>query len=530
MRAARRRAALSACAICLVVVLLLSGVSLPRRGEGNSLSWTSASPRAIRVAQPADGATDLAGWFRLPTVGPTPENRTAGQMTYDSEDGVVVLFGGCPGYALLGLCSNYLNDTWEFTGGQWSELSPTLSPPARSSAVFADDPASGYVVLFGGRDPSGNLNDTWRFLGGAWAQLQPAHRPPALAFASMAFDAIDGDLVLFGGLRAGALNASAETWKFQDGDWTNLTSAVRPPGWVAPYLAPDSNNGQLVLYGGITAEFFPTYDEATWLFYNGTWQNITPALYVGPASRLWALTGFDPVYGYPLMFGGGGGNFLGGDMWEFTPASTWNQLWGAGDPPGAFYETQAAWDPAVGYTVDFTRETLTSFYGLTEIAAVLNETWALLTLLSIGVGNANPNIRVDDSVVLAANVTGGLPPYHYRWDLGDGTNVTGSDFTHVYNRTGSYAVELNVTDSVGQFSLAVVEVVNVTPGPGGPPSISFGSALLIAAEAGAVAAAVVLVLVRRRRIRRSPPVLSPAPASEVDSVPGLEGADPPPTP
>ena len=51
----------------------------------------------------------------------------------------------------------------------------------------------------------------------------------------------------------------------------------------------------------------------------------------------------------------------------------------------------------------------------------------------------------------------------YFWDFGDGTNGTGMAVAHVYNQPGTYSVELNVTNSVGN-SATEVEAVTLTPG------------------------------------------------------------------
>jgi hypothetical protein len=64
-----------------------------------------------------------------------------------------VLFGGeTAGGTLLG-------DTWNWTGTNWTRLSPTTNPPVRFSAGLAYDSVSGDLLLFGGHDAA--LDDTW---------------------------------------------------------------------------------------------------------------------------------------------------------------------------------------------------------------------------------------------------------------------------------------------------------------------------------------------------------------------------------
>src|ERR1700674_4085097 len=58
----------------------------------------------------------------------------------------------------------------------WVQVtSPTGSPSARCCVGLAFDVARGSHLLFGGADGSGNpLGDTWQLSGGQWSQLVPA--------------------------------------------------------------------------------------------------------------------------------------------------------------------------------------------------------------------------------------------------------------------------------------------------------------------------------------------------------------------
>src|SRR5438477_10315924 len=63
----------------------------------------------------------------------------------------------------------------------WVQLSPNISPPARSYLTMTYDAASGSAVMFGGFDGTGSLNDTWTFDGRSLSRLQTLISPPALA-------------------------------------------------------------------------------------------------------------------------------------------------------------------------------------------------------------------------------------------------------------------------------------------------------------------------------------------------------------
>jgi len=58
-------------------------------------------------------------------------------------------------------------------------------------------------------------------------------------------------------------------------------------------------------------------------------------------------------------------------------------------------------------------------------------------------GNIMEDIEFDSTV------TGGIPPYEYLWDYGDGNTSSGDPHpTHNYANAGNYTVILTVTDSV----------------------------------------------------------------------------------
>ena len=88
-------------------------------------------------------------------------------MTYDQNVGKVLLFGGLAG-------AGSVADTWEFSGGSWTQLSPTNSPTARLSSAMAYDPPDKIDVLFGGIGHTVSsppiFGDTWEFSSGSWAQ------------------------------------------------------------------------------------------------------------------------------------------------------------------------------------------------------------------------------------------------------------------------------------------------------------------------------------------------------------------------
>src|SRR5918996_583524 len=70
-----------------------------------------------------------------------------------------------------------------------------------------------------------------------------------------------------------------------------------------------------------------------------------------------------------------------------------------------------------------------------------------------------------------AEVTGGIEPYTYRWNFGDGSRETGDDETieHTFEEPGRYNVNLIVIDSTGQ---AASDNIPITVEPPSPPPLA----------------------------------------------------------
>ncbi len=116
-------------------------------------------------------------------------------------------------------------------------------------------------------------------------------------------------------------------------------------------------------------------------------------------------------------------------------------------------------------------------------------------------------VTAGTSFTIGSSVTGGLGPYTYAWNFGDGTHSSQPDPQHSYAKTGTYTVTLNVTDVVGytttsQFNVTVASSSSTSGnGTGQSPSNSqsylmLGGGLAAGIVIGAVAG---VVLASRRR-------------------------------
>jgi hypothetical protein len=314
------------------------------------------------TARPAAELSGLEPFLR--SNGVTPPPTVLGAMAYDASDGYLVMFGG------QDVNQDTLGTTWEFKGGNWTNLTPTLSiePPPRYSAAMAWDSADHELVLFGGcPNPQcvPALGDTWVFGNGHWTDLTPKLNtsPTARASASMTYDPTgNGSIVLFGGDGGGnGAKAMNDTWTFHGGVWSDATPPVgrlSPPPRNSAAFVYDPALGESVLFGGGYANGVLA---DTWAYSKGNWTDLTAAQTSAPSARRGAQAVYDSADGYLLLLGGYENGAYYGDTWTFGPKG-WAAL-ATSNPPEARYAAEIGYDGAdsvvvlfsgVGLSGDFT--------------------------------------------------------------------------------------------------------------------------------------------------------------------------------
>jgi hypothetical protein len=209
-------------------------------------------------------------WSQIATTR-APPVRWAAQMAFDGRDGYLLLFGGNATsyyqWAYHGVPLKLRNDTWQFSNGTWTQVTPTKSPSVRTEAALVELGKTGVMVLFGGETYENSrwysLGDTWRFAGGVWKNVSKhsGASPSKRSAAAMAYDPAVGAIVLFGGVTGTGYGApaSSDTWQYENGTWTNITYAQSPPGRSQAALVYDGQSKQLLLWGGLTNGSYPYY-------------------------------------------------------------------------------------------------------------------------------------------------------------------------------------------------------------------------------------------------------------------------------
>jgi hypothetical protein len=216
-------------------------------------------------------------------------------MALDKAHNQLVLFGGTDGVTF-----GNRDQTWVFDGVSWTQMHPTVSPPARFGHAMAYDEVSKKVVMFGGWSDSGTASDTWLWDGANWTEVQGSAGPSARANAAMAFDTVSGEMILFGGMVAGSpATWPSDTWAWDGSAWHLKNVAAPPPGRIGHAMAYSPVLGAVVMVGGTggkdVTETSWNYDfrRETWVWKGSQWTEEFPDNQPGPAYTLGAV--YDPV-------------------------------------------------------------------------------------------------------------------------------------------------------------------------------------------------------------------------------------------
>ena len=335
---------------------------------------------------------DGVSWVRASRIG--VGDVYAQGMSYDSNRGVTVIFGGFDG-------SFSRDTTWEWDGQAWTQR--TTSPLGRAEAKIAYDAARGQTVLFGGyRHPkTGDEEytlawdgrqwsliattgpgeqrshdmvycdqsaltllvsgvDTWSWNGAAWTWVTDIG-PSQRGGHAMTYDRSRDIVVLFGGIAKndnGNFRLNGETWEWNGNVWTR-ESTRGPSNRFEHAMTYDAARGLTVLFGG-SADGEGDNGE-TWEWDGRRW---TLAATTGPAPRRDHAMVYDEDRNVTVLHGGIQAGIELADMWEWDGVE-WRERQVEGIPPR--YGHGMAYDSRRGVTV--------MFGGWGEHSERLGDTW-----------------------------------------------------------------------------------------------------------------------------------------------------------
>jgi len=311
---------------------------------------------------PIARAEDCGGWSKLsPTNSPT--GRLRHSLSYDPIRKQTVLFGGT---GISNAALVVLDDTWIFNSlsKNWSQLNVALPHPSpRYGATLTFDNYRNVHILFGGADISGlTKDDTWEFDGSSWRELSPLQTPGKRVFHNATFDSRLQRKIIFGGEDEATFKN--DTWAWDGATWSKAI-ATGPSARDLASMSYDTQRSQVVLFGG--------FDGASYLgdiseFDGTTWQANAAT---GPIARIESPLTYAQSLRKSLLFGGfdSVGNVLG-DTWLWD-GTRWRPLQIPG--PSARRGAQSVYDSHLDGVVLFggTNDT-TEFFSDTWLFSILD--------------------------------------------------------------------------------------------------------------------------------------------------------------
>jgi PKD repeat protein len=241
----------------------------------------------------------------------------------------------------------------------------------------------------------------------------------------------------------------------------------------------DGSDSMAFFNGSIPVSYLWDFDDGFYSYEEETGHVYAePGVYNGYlrvqayAADLWPGPMFDWAYftitvtepGTPLVANADANNFGSYEAIVNEPVDIYGQATG-GTPPYSYQWTfddghsSTEQNPAHTYDNVGTYEvtlTVTDNEGLTATDTAT----VVVTDRDTLIANANGpyNGIAGEMVRLTGTASGGLAPYTYTWDLGDGTTVTSQNPTYIYETEGIYTVTLTVTDSLGNIDEATSTV------------------------------------------------------------------------
>jgi hypothetical protein len=217
-------------------------------------------------------------WTSAQTPGTHPEPAVDGAMAYDPATQTLLDWSPSPGLDQAPASTNsFQSSTWSWDGMQWTQLSPSISPPPSvgegRDVQMVYDSATSQILLYGDHSQA-----MWAWNGSAWSELPGSGGPSPRVGSSMVYDSALGEALLFGGATVtGYSSASAsqdetyslglplnDLWAWDGTAWQQLHPAASPPARFYAQMAYDGDDGQVVLFGGAVNDLADVAD--TWVY------------------------------------------------------------------------------------------------------------------------------------------------------------------------------------------------------------------------------------------------------------------------
>ena len=273
------------------------------------------------------------GWSAGSTMGISPSARGYHQMTYDSESGLVILYGGQTGYWRDP--AQWSHETWSFDPDTnvWTQMSPNVHPGGYGGGDMTYDSKADRSILSVLSDDFSTL-ETWAYDANSDTWTRLADGPRRMVGQRIVYDSESDRIIMFGGFDFSNFKLVDETWvyDYNSNSWTNMNPRVHPSSRNYIGMVYDSKADRIVLWGDWQRNYTAATDESVWTYdYNtNTWQEFQHKK-DGPNVRDYTMLVYDEKADKIIMYGGY--DFGNDETWLYDlNTNAWQQVFPENNP------------------------------------------------------------------------------------------------------------------------------------------------------------------------------------------------------
>ena len=264
----------------------------------------------------------------------SPAARAYHQMAYDSESGLVVMYGGQTGNFFEDP-SQFSHETWVLDPEKyiWTQLFPSASPEGSSGGDMTYNSDANVSILSVITDDWSVLQ-TWAYDAklDSWAQL--ADGPYPMVGQRIVYDLESDRVIMFGGFELTKYKFVDETWAYDynTDTWTNMQPKDHPKGRNYVGMVYESKADRVVVWGDWNKNYTNGTDKSIWTYdYNtNTWQEFKHKK-DGPAIRDYMMLAYDEKADKIIVYGGY--EYGNDETWAYDLNNdTWQQMQPAENP------------------------------------------------------------------------------------------------------------------------------------------------------------------------------------------------------
>lgn len=201
-------------------------------------------------------------------------------------------------------------------------------PSPRGHPSWVYDTATGKFLLYGGNLTTGNYNefpqplgDTWSWDGGAWTRITSTAPSPRFG-AQVVYDDSRKVVLLYGGFTGSS--ADVDTWTWDGTRWLEMGPS-QTPNAGSPTMAFDSTHRVAVLVA-LPNPYSGSTTTQTWTWDGADWRQVTAAVQPSVGLQYGALA-YDPGRKMIVLFSHAGNGqpetwVFDGTNWTQTPTTS----------------------------------------------------------------------------------------------------------------------------------------------------------------------------------------------------------------